>query len=566
MKIKQRVLVSIIALAGCLSTPVFAETLYDVFKKNADVNRSGGDNGVDIDTVDLALIQRNIAGFSMEGTAWVNGDYTGDVNCDGEVDTLDIALVQREVAGFPISDSSIEKCENLISTSTGDNVQQIYSGSTVRGSVPSKEWRYYKITSGAGSSKLDVNLKWLQNNVDLYVRKGSKPNQRTYDCSSARGGSNDEICSIELNTSEDIYIGVFGYQSGSYGLVANLSESINAKKAVLLLHGLNSSSKTWDDFIDNNKGFDGKCTILTKNTSSYKAPNSEGVHCFNMNFGYYDKISNEKDYLLYGCKEENGCNGDYSTFSQLGDEVRNSVLRIESLLGSDVEIILLGHSRGGLAARAFLQDYSRTKAVNNIKGLITTGTPHLGSPFGRLHNYIAEHCIKKQNAPRYDGRCLADWVIIDRLSTWFFLYAKSPSIKHLSETSDQTKRLNNKAYKLPHSIKYAEIVYEHQTLGNMFGSNGNVYNPFPSVTTYGDLGKISDFAEEYIIDNPNESPYSLHGDGIVPFDNQHLSNVDGASVYVKTFLGKENTSHLSQTKRHDDLSNALNYIYNQVKW
>jgi triacylglycerol esterase/lipase EstA (alpha/beta hydrolase family) len=39
-------------------------------------------------------------------------------------------------------------------------------------------------------------------------------------------------------------------------------------------------------------------------------------------------------------------------------------------------IVLLGHSRGGLAARSFMQGGYENK--NSVLSMITTGTPHKG--------------------------------------------------------------------------------------------------------------------------------------------------------------------------------------------
>jgi hypothetical protein len=39
-----------------------------------------------------------------------------------------------------------------------------------------------------------------------------------------------------------------------------------------------------------------------------------------------------------------GCKGDYSSFSQLGQEVNNAITTIKQYLGNHTEIVLLGHS------------------------------------------------------------------------------------------------------------------------------------------------------------------------------------------------------------------------------
>lgn len=156
------------------------------------------------------------------------------------------------------------------------------------------------------------------------------------------------------------------------------------KKAVLLLHGMNSNRKTWNKLVSNNAGFDGQCPNIRE--ASFKTvklqPNSEGIYCMRFDFGGLDRSpSAPKGLDNKICSESGGCSGDYSTFAMLGREINSAINGVKSRLGNNVQIVLLGHSRGGLAAREFLQGNTANKA--NTVGLITTGTPHAGSPLRR---------------------------------------------------------------------------------------------------------------------------------------------------------------------------------------
>lgn len=51
---------------------------------------------------------------------------------------------------------------------------------------------------------------------------------------------------------------------------------------------------------------------------------------------------------------------------------------------SDVGIILVGHSRGGLIARLFSQEHNAT-----VRGIITIGTPHRGSSMAKWVTYVS---------------------------------------------------------------------------------------------------------------------------------------------------------------------------------
>ena len=64
----------------------------------ADVN-----NDRNIDTLDIALMERYLAGFDMSTTDWIGLEFTGDVDCNESVDTIDLALIQQYVAGFDMS-------------------------------------------------------------------------------------------------------------------------------------------------------------------------------------------------------------------------------------------------------------------------------------------------------------------------------------------------------------------------------------------------------------------------------------------------------------------------------
>ena len=70
----------------------------------------------------------------------------------------------------------------------------------------------------------------------------------------------------------------------------------------------------------------------------------------------------------------------YSRWTWTIDELTadfNSFL--EEHVGADVDIILVGHSLGGMIARAFLQDYQDER----VAGVITIATPHQGTMLGK---------------------------------------------------------------------------------------------------------------------------------------------------------------------------------------
>ncbi len=364
--------------------------------------------------------------------------------------------------------------------------------------------------------------------------------------------------------------------SGSVNALYNsLIQVTKTKKAVLLLHGLASDEETWNDLVYDQFGFDGNCTSLSTN-ASLKSPNSEGVHCFRINFGSFDTVSNLKGLEGIVCHDHGGCSGDFSSYSDLGREVESAINKIRLLLGSDVEVVLLGHSRGGLSARAFLQRHGlnhSSQASGNVVALITTGTPHLGSPLGKVYNYIKDNCLPKEDHSNDNGACENDWKAADLIREISPLDLRRPSIGLLSDDSQEIKSLNNSANKLSANLEYVQITYVAEELGNLAKVNlGGVkitINPFPSVIKPIDFA-VQDFSKqaEFAIlgENSYEAAVELHGDGIVPAKSQRLTEVSGFNASASLFVSLDKVLHIEETSRVTDLYYALELVYGQIGW
>lgn len=99
-------------------------------------------------------------------------------------------------------------------------VEPLDSGKAVLHSISKGKWRYYSINTSA--SKAIIELSSLSNDVDLYVKVGSKPTMSSYLCRPYLGGSSSETCTINLNSSTTIYIGIDGYEASHYSIQATL--------------------------------------------------------------------------------------------------------------------------------------------------------------------------------------------------------------------------------------------------------------------------------------------------------------------------------------------------------
>ena len=444
-----------------------------------------------------------------------------------------------------------------------NNVQTLVSGQAKTGSVSQGDWKYYKISSASNATNVTVKLSGLNKDLDLYVKKGSQVSKSNYSCRPYHSGTKAETCEVTLNASETTYIGIYGFSSGNFQIKATMKKA-TPKKAVLLLHGLSDDKSIWNDLVSDSNGFGGRCTVLKSNTTVYESANSDGVFCFRIDFGSRDRTSNLRGLDNLTCNDHGGCSGDFSSYSQLGLDVKDAVTKMKQLLGSDVKIILLAHSRGGLAARAFLQSQSGTE---NVVALITTGTPHLGTPIARVYAYMKNNCIPRSS--HESGACRDDWKAADQI---YYdgkgIDMRVPSVSFLADNSTELALLNSKGNQLASSIKYVQLVYKDKKLGTMLEILGSPYNPFPSIKSI--LGWfLDDFSktfERYVLgSNPIAKVKSLHGDGIVPLNNQHLSSVQTFNRNIRTYT-KSGVLHTKQASRITDLHRALTDLYGQLGW
>ncbi len=475
-----------------------------------------------------------------------------------------------------------------------NELMDISVSAELTGQVRSKNWRHYIVKNHQAGQNLIAQITNLSADVDLYVKKGSQPTSRSYDCRPYRGGTRDEMCKIKVNSSnEKIYISVHGYRAGSYKLSLKKAP---IKTATILLHGLASSSDTWKEL--NIEKYDRRCVAIPPSgslTYDLKIKGRED-YCYRLDFGKYDWNSGLKDLRGNVCPEVEGCRGDYSTFDTLGREVSDAVSKVRARLGSDVAITLVGHSRGGLAASAYLGgDYPYKSSV---KALLTTGTPFLGSPLGKIHTYLKKHCISNHQLSN-NGTCKQDWLartfIKDQPHKDEGLDVIVPSVGFLSKYSSALNEIYtaDRIQAMQRGKRfYHNLVYSGVKLGDLLKIGDIAFNPFPSIDSMAASAVGANFsvgAEASILDTwlaPNDSALRLIGDGIVPANNQDISRirsfeskgfaVGGAGISMVNFRYtgfnpknrkltkfRTNTVHIAEPKQVSDLSRALDYI-NQI--
>ena len=87
-------------------------------------------------------------------------------------------------------------------------------------SVNANKWKRYTFSVPSGSSELGISITGGAGDADLYVRHGSKPNLRRYDCRPYLSG-NEETCTITNPDGGTWHIAIRGYTSVS-GLTLNI--------------------------------------------------------------------------------------------------------------------------------------------------------------------------------------------------------------------------------------------------------------------------------------------------------------------------------------------------------
>ena len=86
--------------------------------------------------------------------------------------------------------------------------------------VSKDSWRYLSLSVEKKYTSLDIKLFNLEQDLDLYVRKGQKPSHDKFDCRPFKGGIRAESCNL-INEGDNIwYLGVHGYMEGNFTIKA----------------------------------------------------------------------------------------------------------------------------------------------------------------------------------------------------------------------------------------------------------------------------------------------------------------------------------------------------------
>jgi hypothetical protein len=340
-------------------------------------------------------------------------------------------------------------------------------------------------------------------------------------------------------------------------------------RILLLLHGMNSNTSTWDAFVTATFGApaSGGCTDIRDGNFQGPTPipilTASGVRCYRVQFGHYDMASTRTG--LEGVSSADpGYNtvgircGDFETFTQLGQEVDDAIALLhQNPQFQNAQIVLLGHSRGGLSARAFLEGGSDNRA--SVIGLLTTSSPHQGSNLATIYNWLTLHPrneidpttgsallapypnpLDPAGPPLYLPIYYQDWATVDfmRESPWngithTTLDVRRPVLMDVASTSSSQSAalsaLNAPAAvsQLPANIIYGEIIYDKADLGilNLGLTEYSVFDGLENLPNI--LPTLSAGGSSYILGTNTTQPSQFPGDGLVPAPNAAFTQLPG---------------------------------------
>jgi pimeloyl-ACP methyl ester carboxylesterase len=365
-------------------------------------------------------------------------------------------------------------------------------------------------------------------------------------------------------------------------------------RIVLLLHGMNSSSDTWDDLlkvIKDNNNSPVLCPVITAKSLpiSDATKDSNGVYWYRISFGAYDGDSSSDNSSGRGGLEGvhysifDKRTGDFESFNgsqSLAAELQLAIAYIRQKHTTNPRIMLVGHSRGGLAARAFLQIPASSSERNAVSALLTVGTPHRGSPLGRIYPFLNDNPSSLGEIGRDLVRATKPWPVYDLYDSpdWFLvddlriplggltliipigLDVRRPTIDDLS--SDKLVSFNLGAVNLPTQVKYGNLVYSGAPIGKLSSGFGGIVDIFTG-STWGDLllirHQLTSAAQTAILNGSTRDSYV--GDGIVPETSQSMQSLHFTGTpSVVTEKNDGSVLHTGEPKETADIRAMMNAL------
>jgi len=105
-----------------------------------------------------------------------------------------------------------------------ESITALVSGDSMAGSVNTEELKYYKIVAKQGQI-LNISLTDVVGDPDLYLKIGTKPTNIDFDKESDNSANMKEESILTLAEDADVFIAVYGYDTGTYTINATLTTS-----------------------------------------------------------------------------------------------------------------------------------------------------------------------------------------------------------------------------------------------------------------------------------------------------------------------------------------------------
>ena len=167
---------------------------------------------------------------------------------------------------------------------------------------------------------------------------------------------------------------------------------------LIFIHGLNSNSQTWDNLASwlsgygwTNGGRLDYCLNFDNDLTKSVAQSDIFDFTIDGNLKSGDFYFINFDVNRDGSVFNNTVQSNQSAIVKQGIALKDAIKKVLTVTGSD-EVVLVGHSMGGLASREYLQNSSNWQAdgKHHVAKLVTVGTPHGGSnawTFGIIDGY-----------------------------------------------------------------------------------------------------------------------------------------------------------------------------------
>ncbi len=339
----------------------------------------------------------------------------------------------------------------------------------------------------------------------------------------------------------------------------------NTTPVVLLLHGMNSSPSTWEDFYEGDYDYFNTSyptvpviyagVFLGTSTATM---DKRGVRYYSVQFGAYDATSAGRAGVEGIRSFSSTTSGDFTSFFGTyshAKEVKDAIAKILSIYPK-AKILLVGHSRGGIDGRAFLETSTYIER-SAVVGLLTTGTPHQGSAFGRVYSYLANNPRDPANSTRVN-----DWGLVDQLRINNIIDVRRPTITDLTPGSTGLTQLANSAGNLPTGVKYATVRYTGVPFGILYNGIAGKLDVFRGTTGW--IAPISKITRKLSLTSSNYIcqyyPISNYaGDGLVPLGSQRFT---ATGITIGDFLHSGTVTHIDEPGQTSHIRTAMKTLVN----